>query len=139
MKRQVVKFFVAGGFSLCVLVSAAQKAEQAKPVLSGRLIYEQSCLPCHQVDGSGVPRLTPPLISSEYVNGEKTRLINILLSGMQGVEIKGKKYYNPMPPFDALSDQEIANLLTYVRTNFHNASDPVKVEEVTKTRKAKMK
>ena len=137
MIRQVIKFFVAGGISLCAQVSTAQKTLQDKQVFSGKMIYEQNCLTCHQVDASGVPRLAPPLISSEYVNGEKTRLIKIVLSGMQGVEIKGKKYYNPMPPFDSLSDRQIADLLTYVRANFRNVADPVKVEEVTKTRKAK--
>ena len=66
-------------------------------------------------------------------------MINIVLKGLEGVEIKGKKYYNPMPSFDAMSDQEIADLLTYVRSNFSNASGPVKAEEVTRTRKADAK
>ena len=103
----------------------------------GKLIYEQNCLACHQEDGSGVPHLSPPLIKASFVVGDKTRLINIVLHGLTGVEIDGESYANPMPSFDFLNDREIAELLTYVRNDFTNEASPVSPVEVTKVRKSK--
>jgi mono/diheme cytochrome c family protein len=107
------------------------------PVDPGKMVYEQNCLACHQVDGSGVPFLAPPLIEGTFVNGDKKRLIEILLKGLQGVEIKGEQYANPMPAFDYLSDKEIADLLTYVRGNFKNNGDAVTEAEVKSVRDTK--
>ena len=110
--------------------------QDSHPVVndSGKTLYEQHCLACHQADGSGVPNLAPPLIKGDFVAGEKKKLVEILLNGLQGVEIKGENYANPMPAFDYLSDEDIANVLTYVRTNFTNEETPVTAEEVKKIR-----
>ena len=123
---------------LCFFSHVAVKAQQTRdhPVSDGgKMIYEQSCLACHQADGSGVPGLAPPLIQGTFVKGDKEPLINTILKGMEGVEIKGEHYANPMPAFDYLSDQEIADVLTYVRTNFSNEEDPVTPGEVARVRK----
>lgn len=104
---------------------------------TGRNIYEQSCLACHQADGSGVPGLAPPLIQGTFVNGEKMKLIQIILRGMEGVEIKGEIYANPMPAFDYLSDQEIADVLTYVRSHFKNDEKAIGAEEVRQVREGR--
>lgn len=100
---------------------------QADP---GKMLYEQNCLACHQADGSGVPFLAPPLIEGVFVGGGKKPLIEIVLNGMQGVEIKGEHYANPMPAFGYLGDMEIAEVLTYVRANFKNKADAVTEEDV---------
>jgi len=121
--------------------SFALKAQDARTVESpaerGKMVYEQTCLPCHQADGSGVPNLAPPLIKGIFVNGDKKRLITILLQGLQDVEINGEYYANPMPAVDYLSDQEIADVLTYVRSHFSNDASPVHATEVMETRKTK--
>src|SRR6188474_616653 len=62
----------------------------------GKEVYDQNCLACHQIDGSGVPMLTPSLVNAGYVQGDKVRLINIVLKGLKGVEINGEMYDNPM-------------------------------------------
>ena len=102
----------------------------------GKEVYDQNCLACHQVDGSGVPMLTPSLVNAEYVQGDKVRLINVVLKGLKGVEIGGEMYDNPMPPLVHLSDEDIASVLTYVRSNFNNMAGPIKKEEVASARKA---
>jgi mono/diheme cytochrome c family protein len=101
----------------------------------GKEVYDQNCLACHQIDGSGVPMLTPSLVNAAYVQGDKVRLINIVLKGLKGVEIDGAMYDNPMPPLAHLSDEDIAAVLTYVRSNFKNKADPIKKEEVAAARK----
>lgn len=102
----------------------------------GKEVYDQNCLACHQIDGSGVPMLTPSLVNAGWVQGDKVRLINVVLKGLKGVEIEGEMYDNPMPPLAHLSDEDIAAVLSYVRSNFSNKAGPIKKEEVAAARKA---
>ena len=118
--------------SLCTSVSVVAQSIADR----GKEVYDQNCLACHQMDGGGVPMLTPPLVNAEWVQGDKVRLINVVLKGLQGVEINGEIYDNPMPPLTHLSDEDIAAVLTYVRANFNNKAGPIKKEEVIAARKA---
>lgn len=96
----------------------------------GELIYKQNCLSCHQANGSGVPGLNPPLRGTDWVNGDKTRLIGVLLNGLQNVEIEGEPYDNVMPSHDFLTDAQIADVLTYIRSNFGNKASAITPDEV---------
>lgn len=123
---------------LCIRVNLiAQTETKSLSSEQGKLVYEQNCLACHQVDGSGVPNLTPSLVNASFVLGDKSALINIVLKGMKDVEIDGEIYDNPMPPFTHLTDEDIAGVLTYIRTNFTNKATVVKKEEVAQVRKGK--
>ena len=93
-------------------------------------MYEQNCLICHQASGSGVPNLNPPLRGTDWVLGDKTRLINVVLQGLQGQEIEGDMYDNAMPAHAFLNDTQIADVLTYIRSNFGNKADAITAEEV---------
>ena len=103
----------------------------------GAAIYKQYCLTCHQVNGSGVPGLNPPLRGTDWVNGDKARLIGVLLNGLQNAEVEGETYDNVMPAHDFLTDAQIADVLTFVRSNFGNKADAVLAEEVTVQRAVK--
>lgn len=103
----------------------------------GQSIYEQYCLACHQANGSGVPNLNPPLRGTDWVLGDKIRLINVLLKGLQGQEIEGEFYDNAMPAHAFLDDSQIAGVLTYIRSNFGNKADAVTADEVKAVRAAK--
>ncbi|MEI6263581.1 MAG: cytochrome c [Sphingobacteriia bacterium] len=106
---------------------------------NGKEVYNRYCLTCHQADGGGVPRMNPPLIKTEYVNGNKQRLIGIVLNGMNvPLEINGDTYENPMASHAFLKDQQIADVLTYIRSSFGNKSSAVTVAEVKAVR-AKIK
>lgn len=122
--------FITLGLVISHDIIAQEGAEPASSADKGKMLYEQNCLACHQADGSGVPYLAPPLKKGTFVGGDKTRLIKIITHGLQDVEIKGEQYANPMPAFDFLTDQEIADLLTFVRSNFTNREGPVSMEEV---------
>ena len=76
---------------------------------SGKIIYETYCLACHQEDGSGVPNMNPPLIKTDWVLGDSTRLINVILKGLKDTEINGDSYSNEMPAHDFLTDYQIAD------------------------------
>ena len=74
---------------------------------------------------------------SEWVNGNKDSLINIVLLGLKGtVQVKGKTYDNNMPRLNMLTDEEIAEALTYIRQNFQNKSSAISPEDISKARLA---
>jgi mono/diheme cytochrome c family protein len=104
----------------------------------GEQIYNTRCVSCHQMNGQGVPGTFPPLNETEWVNGDKGRLIRLLLNGLSGsIEVKGQTYSGVMPPWGgALDDEEMAAITTYIRSNFGNDATPVTPEEVAKVREA---
>jgi mono/diheme cytochrome c family protein len=113
-----------------VVTSPASKTATAAVKSPGQVVYEQNCLSCHQANGSGVPGLNPPLRGVDWVTGDKTRLINVLLKGLQGKEIDGEAYDNVMPAHDFLTDQQLADVLTYIRSSFGNKAGEIKPEEI---------
>ena len=116
------------------LAKAVVPATQPVAIQPGAVLYKQYCLTCHQANGGGVPRLNPPLRGTDWVTGDKTRLINVLLKGLQNVEIDGESYDNVMPAHDFLTDQQLADLLTYLRSNFGNNAPPITPQEVKQQR-----
>lgn len=104
---------------------------------SGKIIYETYCLACHQEDGSGVPNMNPPLIKTDWVLGDSTRLINVILKGLKDTEINGDSYSNEMPSHDFLTDYQIAEVLTYVRKSFGNQAGAISSQAVKKERAKK--
>jgi mono/diheme cytochrome c family protein len=102
----------------------------------GKTVYMSYCMACHQADGAGIPNMNPPLAKTEYVLGDKLRLINIVLNGLtEEMTINGEEYSNPMPPHNFLKDDEIADVLSYVRNNFGNKASVITKAEVIKARK----
>ncbi len=101
----------------------------------GKIAYESYCLACHQGDGKGVPGMSPTLVKTKWVLGDKKKLIDILLKGMdEEIEINGEIINNVMPAQAMLSDQEMADVLTYVRNSFGNKASAISVAEVKKQR-----
>ena len=103
----------------------------------GKRLFETRCAACHQVDGSGVEGVFPPLVGSEWVTGDEGRLIRIMLQGIQGeIEVDGVGYNGVMPGWGAMmNDAEIAAVATYIRTKLNNAS-PVTAQAVAAVRAA---
>lgn len=115
----------------------APKAEAVtgEALLAGEKVYNTYCIACHMEDGNGVPNMNPPLGETDWVNGDKTRLINIVLKGLNGpIEINGEAYNNVMAPHNFLSDEDIAAVLTFVRNSFGNSSGPISADEVADVR-----
>jgi mono/diheme cytochrome c family protein len=104
---------------------------KAGKMSEGELIYDTYCVACHSKNGRGDGQRYPPIESSDYVSGDKTRLITILLNGMnETIIIKNKKYNSMMPSHSFLSNRDIALVLTYVRQNFNNKASEVAPGEV---------
>jgi mono/diheme cytochrome c family protein len=120
--------------------AAKAPASPAASIAAGQKIYLQYCLSCHMMDGGGVPNMNPPLSNTSYVKGDKGKLIKIVLNGFaQNVDIDGQSYSNTMPAQTALTDQQVADVLTYVRNSFGNKYSAVKLAEVKAAKGAKKK
>jgi len=112
----------------------------AASIARGQQVYIQNCLTCHQADGKGVQRMNPPLIQTTYVLGDKKKLITIVLNGFnEDVQINGQSFSNSMTPHNSLSDQQIADVLTYVRNSFTNKASAVTAAQVKLVRASNTK
>ena len=107
----------------------------AEKELPGKAVYQKYCLTCHQADGSGVPNMHPPLGPDSWVGKDPHELIAIMMKGLSGkIEVNGEVYKSFMPSHAKLTDEEIADVLTYVRSSFGNSFEPVSAEMVKKIR-----
>jgi nitrite reductase (NO-forming) len=98
-------------------VVAKTVPEQIK---SGKELYGRTCFACHQQEGQGVPNAFPPLAKSDFLNANTDRAINAVLHGLSGeVTVNGKKFNNVMTSQN-LTDEEVADVLTYVYNSWGN-------------------
>ncbi|WP_298479210.1 PQQ-dependent sugar dehydrogenase [uncultured Maribacter sp.] len=98
--------------------------------IKGKKVYETYCLACHQSNGKGVQGLNPPLTQTDWVSGDKEKLIGVILNGMEGEKVDGESYRNIMASHRFLSDEDIADVLTYVRSSFGNDYEKITSKEV---------
>lgn len=121
--KKVVKTPEKSGYTL--------DAEGLKQYTAGRKAYLTYCTGCHGANGNGVKRFAPPLTESEWVTGDESRLALILLHGLEGpLTVKGKHYDVPdilpvMPSHSTLNDEDIANIMTYIRNEWGHSAPPV--------------
>jgi len=104
----------------------------------GALPYRNKCAPCHMLTGEGIPKFTPPLIGTNAVANKK-KLIETALFGISGeLEVKGEKYNDVMPGFAAnLTNQELKEILDYVRLSLNSHKDSVTVAEIMEIRSSR--
>lgn len=120
---------------VAVLTGAVAGCGPTPQMVAGNDIFARYCALCHQADGVGVPGAFPPLTNSEWVQGDEGRLIRLVLNGMQGpILVHGQEYNNVMTPHAFLTDEQVANVLTYVRSTFENEAGPITMEQVARVR-----
>ena len=104
----------------------------------GQEIYNWYCGACHQRDGKGASGRFPPLAGVDWVTGDKKRLIEIVLEGMEGpLDVEGESYNGVMPQHSFLNDEQISDVLNYIRSNFGNEASEVSPEEVAGVRQSR--
>ena len=105
--------------------------------IDGKQLFGAKCAACHQATGLGVAGVFPPLAASEWVLGSEKVLASILLHGINGeIEVKGVNYKGVMPAFGTLTDDEIAAVLSYIRSDWGNAAKPLTPAAVKAQREA---
>jgi len=116
------------------IASEPKIAAMGKEILieKGKRVYSQICFACHQAEGQGIPGVFPPLAKSDYMMADKERSIRGVVKGLSGeVIVNGQKYNGVMPPV-MLNDEQIANVLTFVRNSWGNSGDIVTEADVKK-------
>ncbi|BCU78355.1 PVC-type heme-binding CxxCH protein [Luteolibacter sp. LG18] len=122
-------------------VAEVAKVKKFKPDAEvhkrGAEVFSMICIACHGPDGKGVPETFPPLDGSDWLTGDPGIPINIVLNGLQGpIQVGEHKFNNIMAPLSNLNDQQISDVLTYVRQSWDNDAAAVDVATVTKARAA---
>jgi mono/diheme cytochrome c family protein len=130
--------------SVHVPYSSLQQLELLQPstggdrmLIRGKLVFEQVCALCHGVDGEGKPAQAPPFVGSEWVLTENVgQLIRIPLQGLGGpVTVNGAEWNLAMPAMGAaLPDEDLAAVLTYMRSAWGNQAPPITPEQVSEVR-----
>jgi mono/diheme cytochrome c family protein len=129
-ERQTIKNWVDDGGLRGVTPPPGAPKSKAERIELGRRLFGSICAACHQPTGRGLPNMFPPLAGSDFLNADKSRAIKIVIHGRQGdVVVNGMKYNNNMPSFP-LTDQDIANVLTFVYNSFGNSGLEVTADEV---------
>ena len=130
MKHTLLSLILFSSFSL---FASADEESLAR----GKKLYDTPglCTTCHQPTGAGLPGAFPPLTKSEWVEGPISNLVKIVKYGLTGeILVAGVKYNSVMTPAlnlgKPLTDQEIADVLTYVRMTFSEKKDTVTLEQV---------
>lgn len=143
-----MKVAILGALTCCGLVaSAAVLDDGAKPAAPaatptgtdtrtpGQKLYGKHCLPCHQADGRGVPNMQPAIAGGTWVRGDARALALFVMSGgFNSAERKDSDNGNVMPPFSQLSDDDLAQILTFIREKFGAGASPVSAADVTAAR-----
>jgi mono/diheme cytochrome c family protein len=111
-------------------------SEQQERFATGGVLYNQLCGVCHQPSGMGQDGLAPALLDSEWVLGTPARTTRIILQGVEGpIKVGKKTFEGEMPGLQALPDDQIAAILTYIRREWGHEADPVEPAYVAKIRK----
>jgi nitrite reductase (NO-forming) len=126
------------------LVAEKEKAIAANPEIAniskdiqierGKKVFLTSCFACHMANGEGLPNVFPPLANSDYLKADKDRAIRVVLKGLSGpITVNGKAYNNMMPPQE-FTDDQVADVLTYVMNTWGNDYGKVSPVDVKRVR-----
>ena len=110
---------------------------QEDQVKAGQALFAGTCSTCHQANGEGLAGVFPPLAKSSVLKDNPKRIVQIMLHGLNGpITVNGKDYNSTMPPMSQLTDDEVANIGTYVLNSWGNPGGRITKEEVAEVRKA---
>ena len=135
MTKIVALAFVA---AVVVATAAAPGANAASPrSAAGAKIFSTNCTGCHGANGTGQPGIFPSLVANPYVSGDAKRVIHTVKYGLTGKLVaKGVKYDGVMPAWTGtLSDAQIADVLSYIRTTWGNKGTTVTAAQVHAVKK----
>ena len=117
------------------VVAPPPQAEMA----AGKAVYAHACIACHEADGSGAPRIYPPLPGNANLqSADPSSTLRIILDGAQTVTTPRAPNPGSMPAYARqLSNREIADVTNYIRNSWGNAAPLVTADQVAKARRAK--
>lgn len=129
--------------NMAAVTTAAKAAKageltQVDQTEAGKALFAGTCATCHQPDGKGMAGVFPPLAKSDYIAADRMRIASVILHGLQGpVKVNGTDYNSVMPPMSQLTDDEVANIATYVLNSWGNPGGRITKQEAAEIRKTK--
>ena len=129
--------------NMAAVTTAAKAAKageltQDEQVNAGKQLFAGTCSTCHMPEGQGMAGVFPPLAKSDYIAADPKRVASVILHGLQGpVKVNGTDYNSIMPPMNQLTDDEVANISTYVLNSWGNPGGKISKAEVAELRKTK--
>ena len=133
-ERGIIRDWVKAGAPCGMPPTNSAQQSKTERIELGRKLYVTICAACHQPTGNGIPARFPPLARSDYLNADTFRATKAVVNGLQGeVIVNGQKFNNSMPKIP-LSDQDIANVLTFVYNSFGNSGKEVTAREINSAR-----
>lgn len=106
-------------------------------ITEGKKLYESICQACHQADGKGIPAAFPPLANSDYFANDPKKAISAVINGLSGNLTVNGKIFNGVMPKQSLSDDQVANVITFVLNHFGNKGGEVSPKIVKEVRGTK--
>jgi mono/diheme cytochrome c family protein len=130
-----ISVLITGCITSLILFAFSTSTSPLQDAKNGKEVYSLNCQSCHMEKGEGMPGSFPPLAKTNYVKDTK-KIIGIILNGQSGeIIVNGKKYNMDMPAQAYLTDQQIADVLTYVRGSWGNKYPAVTAAQVKAERK----
>ena len=128
--------FICGAlFLLASCTTPYPQPHESPQIAKGKALYLVSCSACHQPNGQGLEGIAPPLAGTRWPSESEDRLARIVLHGLRGpITVAGTEYNLEMPAMGFFDDQDIAAILTYIRSAWGNPSRPVTREAIGKIR-----
>lgn len=107
--------------SFVMISSGFIQSDVQKSIVRGKEVYGLYCQNCHMEDGKGMPEVNPPLVKADYMKRPAKDLISVILKGSAAsLTINGKKYVGAMPAQEYLNDEQIADVLNYIKNSWGN-------------------
>jgi cytochrome c551 len=122
---------------LLFLITSCQTATEIKQkqyFVEGLELYKKNCANCHQIDGTGLAGLYPPIANSEFLKGNKLKMICYMHNGINdSLTINGKRYKQAMPANRALEPLDLAEIATFV---YNKWGGETKITDITTVEEA---
>ena len=129
-----MKAVVAPILMIMLLTTGCKNSVSTAKMEAGKKVYDTNCGGCHMANGKGVPRMNPPLVNSPYVMGHAPSLIELVLRGSEFFGNADRDYNNLMAPFSTLTDEQIADVTTYIRNTYAETGDEINAGDVKQVR-----
>jgi mono/diheme cytochrome c family protein len=120
----------------CCWLVFSQNNSLAQSIKRGQEVFNSTCKLCHMENGQGQPGVYPPLANSDFLAKDTKRAIGIVLNGLNGeITVNGKIYNLDMPAQKQLTDQQVTDVLNFVRNSWGNKGKGIIVKQVSEMRK----
>ena len=128
--KTILSVLTSGYFLLFSIIYQHKPLQES--IEEGGQLYQDFCIQCHGASGEGVPGSFPPLAQSDYLRSEVEKSIQGLKYGMRGPIVVNGENYNSVMVAQGLDDEEIADIMNYIRNSWGNHnSEPITPDYVT--------